>query len=261
PGLIMPALASLPMYDRPELRAANTRLWEAIRRHLPHAPASLSFPDDLWLHWRSPDLWVSQTCGLPYRAHLHGRLTLLGTPDYGLDGCPPGFYRSAIVIRRDDPRRSFIEFQQARLAYNEPLSQSGWAAPFFHARKHGFAFSDLLQTGSHSASAQAVIRGAADLAALDAQSWRLMQRYDAWSVALRVVDYTAPTPALPFVTAQNDVVSEIKEAVQTAIAALSPEDRHMLDLKGLIDIPHDAYLAYPLPEKPDEKSNKGTPAP
>lgn len=252
----MAAIASLPMYDWPELRGAHTRFWAAIHASLPESPQHLSHPHDLWELWRSPDLWLAQTCGLPYRARLSGDVTLVGTPDYGLDGCPPGFYRSVIVVHCNDTRNDMTEFRNARLAFNEPLSQSGWDAPYRHAQKLVFTFSSFLRTGAHLASAHAVATGAADLAAIDAQSWRLMQRYQTWTKELRVIEQTEPTPGLPFITAQHSRVSEIAEAVETAIANLGPDDRDALGLKGLVKIPKDAYLAMPIPDPPDENPHK-----
>lgn len=249
----MAGLASLPMYDRPELHAATRQFWDAIRTALPDAPGKLSSAEDLWALWRSPDLWLAQTCGLPYRACLHGTVSLVGTPDYGLDECAPGYYRSVIVARRSDPRRAFSEFKNARLAYNEPLSQSGWAAPYFHARKHGFSFEDLVSTGAHDASAQAVATGAADLAAIDAQSWRLMRRYDAWTETLQIIDQTDPTPGLPYITAQHRDAARIATAVSRAIAALAPADRQALGLKSLVKISHETYIAQPIPDAPGQK--------
>lgn len=244
------------MYLRPELRDALARFWDILRRFAPDAPSQLSVTDDPWTIWQSPDLWLSQTCGLPYRARLHDAVSLVGTPDYGLDGCPPGYYRSVFVSHCDDARRRLADFRAAPLAYNEPLSQSGWGAPFFHARRHGFAFDNLIRTGAHIASARAVAEGQADLAAIDAQSWRLMQRYDSWTTQLRVVDYTDPTPGLPLITAQHAHVPRIAEAVENAIAALTLSDRDALGFKGLVRIPQEAYMALPIPEKPDHKPRK-----
>ena len=64
-------IATLPMYDRPETRAANDRFWDLIRSHLDEAPEELSRDDFHWLH---PDLLLSQTCSLPYRTALQGRV-------------------------------------------------------------------------------------------------------------------------------------------------------------------------------------------
>jgi hypothetical protein len=42
---------------------------------------------------------------------------LVGTPDFGNDGCAPGYYRSILIARADDPRSNFAEFAGAALAY------------------------------------------------------------------------------------------------------------------------------------------------
>ncbi|MEM6375734.1 MAG: PhnD/SsuA/transferrin family substrate-binding protein [Pseudomonadota bacterium] len=240
------------MYDRPELRDTHQRFWHAIRAGLSDAPEALSYPDDLWALWDSPDLYFTQACGLPYRCGLHARVTLIGTPDFGLQGCPPGYYRSCIVTRCDNPRRRLTDFADARLAYNEPHSQSGWSAIFHHARQHGVVFKDLLSTGGHLASALAVAEGRADLAAIDAQSWRLMQRYDDWTRALHVIDHTDPTPGTPYITADSAAAPDLARAISRAITALTQSDRDALGIRDLVPVPHEAYMALPVPERPDQ---------
>lgn len=244
------SLASLPMYDRPETAAANDRYWQAIRAHLGDGPDTLTRTGDLWDHWLAPDLVVSQTCGYPYRARLHGKVALVGTPDYGLDGCPPGHYRSIFVARADDRRTDLSDFADAPFAYNEPLSQSGWAAPQNHARSQGFAFTNTHQTGGHALSARAVAEGQADLAALDALTWKLIQRHDPFAAKLREIARTPPTPVLPYITAATNDPDAIFDAIAAAIADLSAEDRATLSLKGLVRLPPEAYLAIPNPLPP-----------
>ncbi|NIP76881.1 MAG: hypothetical protein GTN90_13250, partial [Xanthomonadales bacterium] len=106
-------IADLPMYDWPEVRAANDAFWTEVVRRLGEAgiaaPASLSRPADPGEGWRDPDLVLSQTCGMPYVAGHCGAAVLVGRPDYGLDGASGGAYRSAIVVRRDDRSRSLAE--------------------------------------------------------------------------------------------------------------------------------------------------------
>lgn len=248
-------IASLPMYARPELDAAFARFWDRIAAILRaggiNAPAALSQHDDLMALWRDPDLVLSQTCGMPYRKFLHGKVTLVGTPDYGLEGCPPGYYRSALVVRQTDARAALADFAQARFAYNEENSQSGFAAPQNHAQALGFAFSNRVQSHSHRASACMVSEGTADIAALDAVSWRHMQAYDAFAGSLRVLDWTAPpTPVLPFITARGNDPDLLFEAIARAIDALEAEDRAAIGLRGIVKIPASAYLAVPNPQVP-----------
>lgn len=248
--------ASLPMYDRPELRAETDRYWALIRAGLMArgiaAPEVLRRGDAVLMpQWESADLILSQTCGFPYRARLHGHVELVGTPDFGNEGCAPGYYRSILIARADDPRGSFAAFDGAALAYNDGLSQSGWAAPINHATAAGLRLRPGVETGSHRASAHAVAEGRADLAAIDALTWTLLCEFEDMS-GLKVIGATDPTPALPYVTAKGRDAAAIRAAVAEAIAALAPEDRARLRLRGIVEIPSSAYLAVPIPPSPEQ---------
>lgn len=247
-------IAALPMYDRPETAAANSRLWallrDALRADRLPAPDRLSRPTDLWALWQAPDLVLAQTCGLPFRARLKDRVQLVGTPDYQLPGCAPGYYTSVLVARKSDAGQPLDSFAQRIFAYNDGGSQSGWAAPVAHAPF--LAHAPRIETGSHRASAKAVAEGAADLAALDAQSWRMMQRWDDTAAQLVEITRTAPTPGLPLICANSLPAARIATAARAAIAALSPQHRATLDLQGLADIPMDLYLSVPTPPPPGQ---------
>lgn len=251
-------IASLGMYDRPETAAANDRLWANIRDGL--RAEGINAPDALtrgerayWDAWQSPDLIFSQTCGFPYRAKLHDHVTLIGTPDYGLPGCPPGHYNSVFVARRDDPRSTLEDFSHAPFAYNEDLSQSGWAAPQNHAAAHGLHFPPSLQTGGHRLSALAIAESRADLAAIDALTWELLTQYEPFAANLKEIARTEPpTPVLPYITAKGADAALYFRVTAAAIAALSAADRATLHLRGLIRIPAESYLAVPTPPSPEQ---------
>lgn len=247
-------IASLMMYARPELHAAHTRYWTLIREALAlrgiDAPATLSNDADEFEVWRDPDLVLSQTCGMPYRMWLHKDVTLIGTPDFGVQGCPPGYYNSAIVVRADDPREELAEFAEAKFTYNQTFSQSGYAAPYAQTKPLGFWFADRTQSHGHTNSARAVAEGRADIAALDTVSWRLIARYEPFAARLRVLEYTEPTPGLPYIAAAGADQKAMFEAVSEAIAALNDADRAALGFNGLIEIPKADYLAIANP--PDD---------
>lgn len=250
-------IASLGMYDFGPAIDANDRLWALIRTGLRDrgidAPDALTRGDmAYWKAWTSPDLLLSQTCGYPFRARLHGNVTYVGTPDYGVEGCAPGQYRSVFVARVDDPRLEVTQFSGARLAYNEGLSQSGWAAPQTHAVRLGIRLVPTLQTGAHRLSAHAVAEGRADIAALDAITFALMRKTDPVFQRLKVVGMTDPTPGLPYITARDRDPAPLFDAICDAIAALSPEDRAVLSLKGCVRIPVEDYLAVPNPPSPEQ---------
>ena len=252
-------IASLAMYDFGPAQAANDRLWALIRDRLQaggiDAPEALTRGEAAyWPTWEAPDLLLSQTCGYPFRARLPDRVAYVGTPDYGVEGCPPGHYRSVFVVRADDPRQTLADFGGARFAYNEDLSQSGWAAPQTHAARLGIRLPPALQTGGHRLSAEAVAEGRADIAALDAVTHQLLQDSDPDIHRLRVIEATLPTPGLPLITAADGPVQALFDAVAGAIAALTPQDRRTLHLQGVVRLPVSAYLAVPNPPAPAESA-------
>ncbi|MDA8585188.1 phosphate/phosphite/phosphonate ABC transporter substrate-binding protein [Rhodobacteraceae bacterium] len=246
-------IASLPMYDRPETRAAHNRLWALVRDNLRAsdalAPEVLTRNDQLGDQWLHPDLCLSQTCSLPYRTKLHGKVSLVATPVHSLP-CPPGHYYSVLVVRTNDPRTGFTDFDGAILAYNDANSQSGWAAPYALAESAGIAFGQTVQSGAHQASAKAVVDKTADLAALDAVTWDMIKRYDPWVADLKEIATTPPTPALLYIAALERDVDQTRDALANAIDRLSPADRTTLCLTGLTALSSDDYLALPTPDTP-----------
>ena len=244
-------IASLPMYDWPEVQGATDQYWRAIRSALGHGPADLTRGfDDYIAHWQRPDLLLSQTCGMPYRTRLHAHVTLVGTPDFGLPGCAPGQYCSVLVVNAQDGRAQLSDFTDDIFAYNEGGSQSGWAAPASHVAGRGLRFARLLATGSHRASFRAVADGRAAMTAIDAATWELAQQYDPTCARLRVLERTAPTPGLPYVTALANDPAPLAAAITAAIADLDTQTRAALRLRGLVQIPASAYLAVPTPPPP-----------
>lgn len=249
--------ASLPMYDWPELHAAHDSYWQAIRAALGHGPAHLTRAiPDLMTHWQRPDLLLTQTCGLPYRHMLHNRVTLLGTPDYGLPGNPPGHYHSVLIAHAQDSRTELADFTAAIFAYNETGSQSGWAAPMTYAAELLLEFPHQLATGGHRASIHAVAQGRAGLAAIDAVTWAFAQRYEPATKNLRVIATTPPTPGLPYICAPRMDAAALRDALQQAMAALDPDTRDALMLQGLCPPDPAAYHRVPTPPVPKSQAHQ-----
>ena len=245
-------IANLMMYQRPQLADAHGRFWQLIRHRLAdvgiESPQSLSQEAEEFSVWLDPELVLSQTCGMPYRLGLHGKVNLVGTPDYGVEGCPAGYYRSPLVVRADDSRNKIDQFMDALLAYNQPISQSGYSAIFRHTKQSNFWFKQRLHTGQHLASAKAVAEGNADIASLDAVTWRMIQRYESFAKNLRVLEWTEPTPGLPLITALRHDPKDVYTAVSEAITDCNIEDKTLLGIRGLVKIPAQDYLAIETPD-------------
>ncbi|NND72153.1 MAG: PhnD/SsuA/transferrin family substrate-binding protein [Rhodothermales bacterium] len=244
-------IASLPMYDRPEISGAVASYWklihESLADHGQSSPTTLTQDGEDVDTWLSPELCMCQTCGLPYRIWLHDKVGLVGTPDYALDDCPPGFYRSVVVVHADDQRDTLEEFRTGTLAFNSLFSQSGYAALRNHLSTDTQWPEQQTNTGSHQASIQAIASGKADIASIDAVTWRLAERYDKAAQQLRVLTYTEATPGLPYITVEHNDATLFFKAVKLAIDALSDTVRNQLGLRGLVFIDKSTYLAIPTP--------------
>jgi len=89
-------VASLPMYDLPEVRAHTATWWKAVAAQLADAQLPLAVPQELLAPgdgadyrgaWRSDRLLLSQTCGLPFTTAFRSDLELVATPAYAAPGC------------------------------------------------------------------------------------------------------------------------------------------------------------------------------
>lgn len=245
-------IANLMMYKRPQLVEAHARYWALIRKHLADegmvSPAELSQDAEEFFVWKHPELVLSQTCGMPYRTWLHDKVQLVGTPDFGLTDCPAGYYRSAIIVRANDVRTDLAAFKEATFAYNQTFSQSGYAAPFWHLKPQGFWFENRLQTDQHLESARAVATSRADIASIDAVTWRNIEIYEPFANELRVLEWTNPTPGLPLITALGNDASLIFTAVKRAVDALDEQTKCQLGIKDIVQIPKEEYLRIRNPE-------------
>lgn len=235
------------MYAFPQTRDAEARFWQGIREGLQasglNAPDNLTRdPGDLLAHWTNPNLLFSQTCGRPYKDHLHGKVRLIGTPDYGVDGCPPGHYCSVVIARRDDARTTLNDFANASFALNGFGSQSGWAA--FAVEAPNVLTGPKIETGSHHASIRAVLEDRADFAAIDAVTFRHLTHMHETD-GIKIIHRTAPRPGLPFITNANQDPQPLFDAISDTIAALDHTDRAILGLRSLVRIPAEAYIALP----------------
>ncbi len=212
------------MYEPGGLAAAV--LWEGLRQHLESEgigdlAESLSVPDDYEAAWLDPTLGLSQTCGYPLRHALDGRVRYVGTPVYAVDGTEGPYYRSALVVRADDPATELAELRGRRAAYNSTTSQSGYNA--FRDRvaplaRDGRFFSSTIATGSHAASLRAVIADKADIAAIDPVSLALESHEI--RMAIKVIGWTGHAPGLPFITAKatsDDDVNRLSAGISNAL--------------------------------------------
>ncbi len=246
----MTQLVSWPMYAVDPV--AVTNFWRLMRRVLGGSgfvdlPAFLTEPEDLVTHWRDQHLLVSHTCGFPFATALAGAVRYVATPRFRAPGCEGTFYRSAVVVRRNESAPTLADMAGRRAAFNSRDSQSGYnslralVAPL---AVHGRFFCDTLETGAHRRSLHAVATGAADLAAIDVVTLALITDQAPEKTAnLRVLCHTAPAPGLPLIAraGMSDAdLGRLRSAVALACQDTSQEAR-ALRLDGIEVLPPSAY--------------------
>jgi ABC-type phosphate/phosphonate transport system substrate-binding protein len=224
-------IAALPMYDFPALRAATDDFWSAIAARLRAAgiadvPSALTRDIGHVETWRDPRLLFAQACQYPLASAWHESVRLVAIPAYAAPGCEGSRYRSAIIVKGDDPALRLEDLRGRRCAINERDSNSGSnllraaIAPLAH---HGRFFSSVEVTGGHFASVRAVAEGRADVAAIDCVSYEHIRRFSAELTArLRILDWTPSSPGLPYVTARASDAS-IVSALRAALAEVQAD--------------------------------------
>ncbi|MEZ5923358.1 MAG: PhnD/SsuA/transferrin family substrate-binding protein [Hyphomicrobiaceae bacterium] len=245
-------VASLPMYDWPEVSDAVDRLWQEIRLRLDKA--GLRAPSDLDRRpsyeeiWSAPGLVLSQTCGYPYVTSLRHKVALVGAPIYDAPGCAGPNYRSMLVVRRDDPVVSVADLRGRRAVINSRDSQSGYSA--FRAIVAPFAgggrfFRSVAVSGGHRASLRAVAEGRADAATIDSVCWAMAAWHEPAAYDhLRVLALSPVAPSLPFITAIRhgpETRALLLGAIGQAIAADAGYFRKHLLLVGVVSVADEAY--------------------
>jgi ABC-type phosphate/phosphonate transport system substrate-binding protein len=252
-----PLIAALPMYDFPALLGTHDSLWSRLKRHFEQAgvadvPVGLTRNTDHEKIWTDPHLLFGQACEFPLAKYFPQRTRHVATPRYSAPGCQGGTYRSALLVRGDDPATRIVDLRGRRCVINELHSNSGMnllraaIAPIAGGPKF---FGSLWVSSSHRQSVQAVAAGEADVCAVDCVTKAHLQRlYPSEGIgSLRILDWTVATPSLPLITAAT--VSDATLAnIRTALHALTQdpafdEFRDVLFLDGFDLAPVSEYSA------------------
>jgi len=243
------------MYDLPEAASATDAWWRGLagamtREGLREVPARLTRDDDYPALWRAPGLLFSQTCGYPLTHTYKDDLRLVATPAYSAPGCRGAEYCSLIVVRDDCAAAGPADLKGCVAAYNAPESQSGYSAlrasvaPL--AGGQGF-FARTIESGSHAKSLELVVRGKADVCAVDCVSFALLARYRPAVVhGLRTLAESPAAPGLPYVTSatnDEDTLARLRTAVFAALADPNlAETRAALMIEGA-EVLEDSHYA------------------
>jgi ABC-type phosphate/phosphonate transport system substrate-binding protein len=225
-------IATLPMYDWPEIRPETDLFWHALADRL-----GVGFALDRSIEhdasWRRPDLLFSQTCGYPLTHEFRGKLKYVATPHYDVDGCDGPNYCSMIFMRTGHKTGGPL-----RAAINSPDSMSGMLA----LRLAGPPIASKVLSGSHVRSLEMVASGEADVCAIDAVCVALARRYRPYLLdGLVEVARSPMVPGLPFIT-QAGVAEEVRAVMLSAMT--DPELQHVRNSMMLTGASNVGLAAY-----------------
>lgn len=255
-------IATLPMYDLPEARAATDAWWSILCRHFRKAglddmPEALTRTTNVTDSWIRPELLFTQTCGYPLTHDWAAHLQLVATPCYEAEGCDGSTYSSAILVTENSPARDLEDLRGRHVAYNATHSQSGYnalRATIAPLAKDGRFFAEASESGGHRPSMQLVRDGAADVCAVDFLTLEMHRRFAPEHVeGLRVLGQTESAPALPYVTAidrDEETVLRLRDGLRAAIAdPVGKTAREALFLEDVDMLPRSAYDAIDVMEQ------------
>lgn len=137
-------------------------------------------------------------------------------------------YWCEVVVREGQRAVRFEDLRGEVAAFNDPASLSGFGSLVQAATQRGGGkfFGGWLETGSHARSVAAVRRGAAAVAAIDANVWRDMPQE-----GLRVLESFGPFPIQPMVVRRG---GPDPDRVARALLRWQPPGRGLL--RGVVPV-------------------------
>ena len=177
--------------------------------------------------WSDPKLFVSQACGLDLFL-ANAAIEPIAAPVFDLD-CKAGMYFSYIVG----------DLSGSIAAVNSLSSRSGWSALLSECIPE-----KAVVTGSHQASIKALKTGVADVAAIDAVTWSIIERDEPSKLeGLEIVGRSSEAPSPPYVVRQGVAYEMIFNALQAAFASPdSVKAKNALCVKSVTRVQRADYL-------------------
>jgi phosphonate transport system substrate-binding protein len=143
-------------------------------------------------------------------------------------------YFCDVVLRNDAPIHAFSELEGGSWAYNDACSLSGYYSLLDKLAQSGADegfFDNILCSGSHLNSIEAVLSGKADAAAIDSNVLRIRFREaPALRYKLRVIESWGPYPIQPVVVS-SALNPELKQRLRAAFLATEQDQQTRRTLK------------------------------
>ncbi len=233
-------IASARMYSwSPSAAAAWHRLlaWVAKKAEVDLTLLDQSDPTPLDALWQRDDMGCVFMCGYPW-ALRRDRPVLLASPVPS----PPRYggraaYVTDFIVRASGPHTTLADTFGGSIAYSTEHSHSAYNAPRYHLLAHltperrALYRTVLGPYVRQRPIIDAVIKGDADVAAVDGYALDLMRRHDPSAAAqVRVVDTTVTAPSPPLVASPSMPAAARERLVEVLVTA-----HHAADARPLLD--------------------------
>ena len=222
-------IASARMYSwSPSLTAAWQRLleWIATAAGVELPVLDQSTPTNLDELWARPDMGCVFMCGYPW-ALRRDRPALLAAPVPS----PPRYggrpvYVTDFIVSAAGPHRALEDTFGGVIAYSTEHSHSGYNAPRYHLLEHVSPGRPALYRAvlgpyiRQRPLLDLVVKGEADVAAIDGYALDLLRRHEpATAARVRVVETTVPAPSAPLVASSGIDAGTRERIAQTLVTA------------------------------------------
>jgi len=177
---------------------------------------------------KEPSLILGQCCGPDLFEDYAVKTVPFAAPVISAYEVTPGHYFSHIVTSKS------AKLKNPRVVINNRTSHSGYTAAKLWLDARNIKHYSMYESGSHYNSVRELQAGRADLAAIDALSWRFLDTHD-----LQIVDNSEPALAPPFIAGLESTIPSdlIRPILDKAL-------RHYgkaLGITGLIPVTKDDY--------------------
>lgn len=198
---------------------------------------------------RAPDLVIGHTCGYPLMTRLQDALMPVCLPCFDVPGASAKLYSSQFIVPANSTIDSLQQCQGKVVAINNSNSNSGMNVLRYALAKLGTTagfFSEVLMSGGHLASIEAVATNRAQLAAIDCVTYQLIaDQNPALMSAVRIIGYSEQTCGLPFVVPRSRYSQQLCDntisAFNQALTELPSSARTRLHLDHFESVCLDDY--------------------
>ena len=198
--------AALPWYRFPETQPILDSIWRDVVSELREAGVEQppEFLDHTTPHQAllsKPSLTLSQCCGPDLFQDDAINMVPFAAPVISAYEVAPGYYFSHIVTGKSAGAGKSPKLDSPRVGINSRTSYSGCTAVKLWLEDRGIEEYTVYESGSHSNSVRELQAGRADLAAIDALSWRFLDVRD-----LKILDNSEPVIAPPFIAGLESTI-------------------------------------------------------